>query len=68
MPGIVHVQIEKDQELAFAAYDAFHKDTVAVFSHSAEHLLEPAFRRREVGNVVARVVHHRRPDALGYRP
>jgi hypothetical protein len=39
--GIVHVQIQKDEELAFAAYDGFHDDTVVLFSRSADHLLEP---------------------------
>src|SRR4051812_33646006 len=28
--GIVHVQIQSDQVLAFAAYDGFHKDTVVL--------------------------------------
>ena len=38
--GIVHVQIQKGNELVFAAYDGFHEDTVVLFSASAEHVLE----------------------------
>jgi hypothetical protein len=39
--GFVHVQIQKANELVFAAYDGFHADTVVLFSASAEHALEP---------------------------
>ena len=38
--GIVHVQIQRGEQLAFAAYDGFHEDTVVLFLNGAEQLLE----------------------------
>jgi hypothetical protein len=38
--GILHVQIERDGELAFAAYDGFHKECVIAYSEVSTRLLD----------------------------
>jgi hypothetical protein len=40
--GILHVQIQKDDKLAFAAFDGFHEETTVVFyGVSTDFLAEP---------------------------
>ena len=44
--GIVHVQIEKHGEIAFAAYDRFHEDCVVAYPAVSEALLNELVERR----------------------
>jgi hypothetical protein len=44
--GIIHVQIEREGHLAFAAYDQFHEDCVWVSSDISESFLADLVERR----------------------
>jgi hypothetical protein len=44
--GIVHVQIEKDGEIAFAAYDHFHEDCVIAYPAVPVALLKELVEKR----------------------
>ncbi len=52
--GIVHVQVEKQGEMAFAAYDNFHNDCVVAFSAISVALLERLVKSKVLHSYEAR--------------